>query len=222
MSLVMRTLLGLVFASMAAVAWADAEAPAPAEPAPVEEPAPAPEPPPPPPEPEPAPAPEPEAEAPAEEVPGNRFYAGAGLGLVENDIADDSGTVTTANLRAGYFVLPWLAVEGQVNAGLSEADLDRAQNTEIDLKRSVGIYLKPHYNFGPLDLFASIGYADVEAEVSGLPTGTEDVGDSGLSYGIGTRIATSAGAFDFEYMNLMDDGPVTIEGLFFTYNRFFF
>ncbi|MGH8454899.1 MAG: outer membrane beta-barrel protein [Nevskiales bacterium] len=220
MSLVTRILLGLVFASMAAVAWADVEAPAPAEPAPAEEPAPAPEPPPPPEEP--APAPEPEAEAPAEEAPGNRFYAGGGLGLVENDIASDSGTVPALNLRAGYFVLPWLAVEGQLNAGLSEADLDRAQNTEIDLKRSLGIYLKPHFNFGPLDLFASIGYADVDAEVNGLPPGVDgDVGDSGLSYGFGTRIATSAGAFDFEYMKLLDERSADIEGLFFTYNRFF-
>jgi hypothetical protein len=221
MSFIMRTLLGLVLACTAVLAWADAEAPPPPEPAPVEEPAPAPEPPPPP-EPEPAPAPEPEAEAPAEEAPGNRFYAGGGLGLVENDIGDDSGTVAAANLRAGYFVLPWLAVEGQANFGVTEADLDRAADTEVDLKHTVGIYLKPHHNFGPLDMFLSVGYADVKAEVLGLPGGTVDVGDSGLSYGIGTRIATSAGAFDFEYMNLLDDGPVTIEGLFFTYNRFFF
>lgn len=218
MSLVMRTLLGLVFAFATALAWADAEAPAPAEPVPAEEPAPAPEPePPPPPE---EPAPEPEAEAPVEEAPGNRFYAGGGLGLVENDIVDESGTVAALNLRAGYFVLPWLALEGQVNAGLSEADLDRAAETEVDLKRSIGVYLKPHFNFGPLDLFGTLGYADVDVEVSG-PGISADAGDAGLSYGFGTRIATSAGAFDFEYLNLLDDGPVTIEGLFLTYNRFF-
>lgn len=216
MSFVLRALLGLVLASTAVLAWADADAPPPPEPVPAEEPAPEPEPPPPPPE----PAPEPEAEAPAEEEVGRRFYAGGGLGLVENDIGSDSGTVAVANLRAGYFVLPWLALEGQLNAGLSEADLDRAADTEIDLKRSLGIYLKPHFNFGPLDLFVALGYADVDAEVTG-PGVDVDVGDSGLSYGVGTRIPTSAGAFDLEYMNLLDDGPVAIEGLFFTYNRFF-
>ncbi len=218
MSLVTRTLLGFVFAFATALAWADADAPAPVEPAPAEEPAPAPEPLPPPEEP--APAPEPEAEAPVEEAPGNRFYAGAGLGLVENDIGDDSGTVPALNLRVGYFVLSWLAVEAQAIAGLSEADLDRAEDTEVDLKRSLGVYLKPHFNIGPLDMFATVGYADTELEVSG-PGGTIEASDSGLSYGIGTRIATSAGAFDFEYLTLLDDGPVAIEGLFLTYNRFF-
>lgn len=218
MSFVLRALLGFALAFTTAVAYADAEAVAPAEPVPAEEPAPAPEPEPAPPVEE--PAPEPEAEAPVEEAPGNRFYAGGGLGLVENDIGNDSGTVTSGNLRAGYFVLPWLAVEGQLIAGFNEADLDRAADTEIDLKRSLAVYLKPHFNFGPLDLFGTIGYADVDAEVNG-PGISADAGGNGLSYGIGTRIPTSAGAFDFEYLNLLDDGPVAIEGLFFTYNRFF-
>jgi hypothetical protein len=128
--------------------------------------------------------------------------------------------VTGLNLRAGYFVLPWLAIEGQLNAGLSEADLDRAAGTEIDLKRSLGVYAKPHFNFGPLDLFVAVGYADVDAEVKGSGS-TVDVGGNGLSYGFGTRIPTSAGAFDFEYMKLLDEGPSDIEGLFFSYNRFF-
>lgn len=212
MSLVLRTFLGLVMASMAAVAWADADAPEVVEPVPAEEPAPEPEP-------IPEPAPEPEAEAPVEEEPGNRLYAGGGLGLVENDIGSESATVAALNGRVGYFVLPWLALEGQLNVGLSERDLDRAAGTEIDLKRSIGVYAKPHFTFGPLDLFASIGYADVDAEVTGPVSA--DVGGNGLSYGGGLRIPTSAGAFDFEYMNMLDDGPVAIEGLFFTYNRFF-
>lgn len=215
MSFVLRGLLGLVLAFTTALAFADADAPAPVEPAPAEEPAPEPEP-----YEEPAPAPEPEAEAPAEEEPGNRFYAGGGIGLIENDIGQESGTVTALNLRAGYFVLPWLAIEGQVNAGLNEADLDRAVGTEIDLRRTVAVYAKPHFNFGPLDLFATVGYADVEADVNG-PGISADAGGNGLSYGFGTRIPTSAGAFDFEYLNLLDDGPIAIEGLFFTYNRFF-
>jgi hypothetical protein len=213
MTLVLRTLLALVFASATTLAWADAEAPAPAEPEPAEEPAPAPEPPPPE-----EPAPAPEAEAPPEEEPGNRFYAGGGIGLIEHDVGDDSGTVTAVNLRAGYFLLPWLALEVQANIGVSEADLDRALGTEVDLKRSLGIYLKPHFNFGPLDLFATVGYADSKIDVSG---GAGDVGDSDLSYGFGTRIPTSAGAFDLEYVNLLDKGDVTSEGLLFTYNRFF-
>jgi hypothetical protein len=212
MSLVLRTLLALVLASATTLAWADAEAPAPAEPEPAEEPAPEPEPPPPE-----EPAPEPEAEAPPEEEPGRRFYAGGGLGLIEHDVGPDSGTVTAINLRAGYFILPWLALEGQATVGVSEADLDRALNTEVDHKRSLGIYLKPHFNFGPLGLFAAIGYADNEIDV----TGAGDVGDSGLSYGFGTRIPTSAGAFDLEYIMLQDESNATAEGLLFTYNRFF-
>jgi hypothetical protein len=216
MSFVLRGLLGLILAFTTALAYADADAPAPVEPEPAEEPAPAPEPEPPAEE----PAPEPEAEAPVEEEPGNRFYAGGGIGLIENDIGSESGTVTALNLRAGYFVLPWLAIEGQLNAGLNEADLDRAVGTEIDMKRSLGVYAKPHFNFGPLDLFVSVGYADVDAKVTG-PGISADAGGNGLSYGFGTRIPTSAGAFDFEYMNLLDDGPIAIEGLFFTYNRFF-
>jgi hypothetical protein len=100
---------------------------------------------------------------------------------------------------------------------VSEADLDRAAGTEVDLKRSLGIYLKPHFNFGPLDLFATLGYADSEVDV----TGFGDVGDSDFSYGFGTRIPTSAGAFDLEYLNLLDKGPVAVEGLLFTYNRYF-
>jgi hypothetical protein len=217
MSFVLRSLLAFVLASASVLAWADAPEEAPPEPAPVEEPAPAPEPPPPE---EPPPPPEPEAEAPPEEEPGNRWYAGGGIGLFEHDIGDDSGTVTALNLRLGYYLLEWLAVEGQANVGLSEADLDRALNTEVDLERALGIYLKPHFNFGPLDLFASVGYADTKVDVSGTP-GSIDVGDSGLSYGFGTRIPTSAGAFDLEYLNLQDDGPVAIEGLMFTYNRYF-
>ncbi len=215
MSFVFRGLLGLFLAFTTALAFADADAPAPVEPVPAEEPVPEPE------VFEEEPAPEPEAEAPAEEEPGNRFYAGGGIGLIENDIGQESGTVTSLNLRAGYYVFPWLAIEGQINAGLNEADLDRAAGTEIDLKRTIGVYAKPHFNFGPLDLFVSVGYADVDATVNG-PGISADAGGDGLSYGFGTRIPTSAGAFDFEYLNLLDDGPIAIEGLFFTYSRYFF
>jgi hypothetical protein len=216
MSFVLRSLLALVFAMASALVWADAGEAPPLEPAPAEEPAPAPEPPPPPEEP--APAPEPEAEAPPEEEPGNRFYAGGGLGLFEHDVGPDSGTVTAANLRIGYYLLSWLALEGQANLGLDEADLDKAAGTEVDLKRSLGIYLKPHVNVGPLDLFATVGYADSEIDVSG---GAGDVGDSDLSYGFGTRIPTSAGAFDLEYLNLLDKDSVEVGGILFTYNRYF-
>lgn len=219
MNLVVRSLIGALFALAAAATWADEMAPPPPpEPAPAEEPPPAPEPPPPV---EPAPEPEPAAEV---EEPSKRFYAGGGLGLVENDVLSDSGTVVAANLRVGYMVLPWLAVEGMLVGGLSEADLDRSQGTEVKLDPSYGIYLKPHFNFGPLDLFGTIGYADSALDISGGPATVPPEGeysDDGLSYGFGTRIATSAGAFDLEYLNLFDDDDVTIEGLLFSYVRFF-
>jgi hypothetical protein len=217
-----RYALAGLLAAVTMVAFADEapeeEAAPPPPPAPAEEAAPAPAP-------EPAPAVEeaPAAEAPAE--PGRKFYAGGGLALIQADVDTIGGggqsTVTGANLRMGYMLFDWLAIEAQVLQGFTTPDLNKVVGSEVDLGTSWGVFVKPNHTFGPINLFATLGYMDTDLNVDG-PGGSVDVGDDNFAYGLGTRIPTSKGAFDFEYLRLLDKGGVTAQGLEFSYSYFFF
>ena len=219
-----RYLLAGAFLSGMTMVAAD-EAPeeqnAPPPPPPAEEAPPPPaEPAPPPPAEEPPPPPAEEAAAPAE--PTRKLYAGLGLALIQGDIDGPGGgkaTVTGANARLGYMLWDWLAVEGQVIQGFTTPDLDKVVGTDEKLGTTWGVFVKPNHTFGPINLFATLGYADVDLKVRG--PGGGQVGDKGFAYGIGSRIPTAKGAFDFEYLNLLDEDDASAQGLEFSYSYFF-
>jgi outer membrane protein OmpA-like peptidoglycan-associated protein len=121
------------------------------------------------------------------------FYLGASGGQsfineeYNNNIdIDDDATGWKAYL--GYQFIPWLGVEaGYVDFGeYSSNNLFQGTNFDADVEASAWEgFLVGSLPLGPVDLFAKVGAADLQAEVDTKNFGTEQDNDTQLAYGVG-------------------------------------
>ncbi len=121
------------------------------------------------------------------------FYLGASGGQsfineeYNNNIdIDDDATGWKAYL--GYQFIPWLGVEaGYVDFGeYSSNNLFQGTNFDADVEASAWEgFLVGTLPLGPVDLFAKVGAADLQAEVDTKNFGTEQDNDTQLAYGVG-------------------------------------
>lgn len=121
------------------------------------------------------------------------FYLGASGGQsfineeYNNNIdIDDDATGWKAYL--GYQFIPWLGVEaGYVDFGeYSSNNLFQGTNFDADVEASAWEgFLVGTLPIGPVDLFAKVGAADLQAEVDTKNFGTEQDNDTQLAYGVG-------------------------------------
>jgi OOP family OmpA-OmpF porin len=122
------------------------------------------------------------------------FYVGAsgGQSFIDKDFGDQNYTVdddeTGWKAYLGYQFLPWLGVEaGYVDFGSYSSDSlfeGTNFNADLDLSAWEG-FLVGTLPVGPVDLFAKVGAADIEAEVDTNNFGTDSENDTQLAYGIG-------------------------------------
>jgi len=123
------------------------------------------------------------------------FYLGASGGQsfiddeTDNIQWDDDETGWKAYL--GYQFLPWLGVEaGYVDFGQYSGDNVQVgggnlnTDAELDLSAWQG-FLVGSLPIGPVDLFAKVGAADLQAEIDNARFGTEQDNDTQLAYGVG-------------------------------------
>jgi OmpA-OmpF porin, OOP family len=132
------------------------------------------------------------------------FYLGASGG--QSFIDDESDNIkwdddeTGWKAYLGYQFLPWLGVEaGYVDFGEYSGDniQVRGQNAgrfdaSLDLSAWEG-FLVGTLPIGPVDLFAKVGAADIEAEVDTQNFGTDSENDTQLAYGVGAAYNFGAG-----------------------------
>jgi OOP family OmpA-OmpF porin len=121
------------------------------------------------------------------------FYLGASGGQsfineeYNNNIeVDDDETGWKAYL--GYQFLPWLGAEaGYVDFGTYSSDnLLPGTNFDADVDASAWQgFLVGTLPLGPVDLFAKVGAADLQAEIDTKNFGTESDNDTQLAYGVG-------------------------------------
>jgi len=155
------------------------------------------------------------------------FYLGLAYGLLNFDFTEREvfdGKVIYEDskdedfneimLQAGYKFNSYVAIEGRYWFGLDETFTDTEGDITYDYDVSVdawGIYVKPMYPVtDAFDIYALLGYAEVECECDG---DTESIGDGGLSWGIGAAYSFNDNVSLFvDYVSLYDDTETT--GLF--------
>ena len=154
------------------------------------------------------------------------FYIGLAYGLLNVDVTtswqnqdtitypDDNGVESDDDnfneimLQAGYKFNSYVAVEGRYWFGLDETftELDD-QRVPYDYDVSIdawGIYVKPMYPVtDAFDIYALLGYAEVEANFEGDESHTFD---GGFSWGIGAAYSFTDNLSIFvDYVSLYDD-----------------
>ena len=170
-----------------------------------------------------APVEEPMVEVPYVEESTGNFYLGLGYGFLSANRETTLGGFTYDQgsedydqilLQAGYKFNDYVALEGRYWAGLSDnawaTISDNAVQSvgEID---SWGIYVKPMYPIGGLNLYALLGYASTDYSI----TNTAVNGDvDGFSWGLGAEFAFSENwAIFLDYTELSDnDTTILVNG----------
>lgn len=178
----------------------------------------------------------------------DRTYIGIGVQLAELTLEGVTATLTNANaqqttftdeisteptvlnLRAGWYLLPWLPIEAQVATGIEEDSISGGQfrGGEGDLDILYGLSVKPEYLFklgeegesGAIAVFASAGWSDFEYEIDGGPNisfaqggDSLTVDDSGFSWGAGVQLVSESARLTLEYTNYFDDDDIQVEGV---------
>lgn len=145
-----------------------------------------------------------------------QIYGGAGYSVFTADVDGEDATVGGIIGRLGYKTNPFFGVEGELAIGVQEDSFDVLGTTvDVSLENSYGVYAVgwlPVPMIG--DLFARVGYANLEVEASaGGLSASED--GSGIAYGAGAQISP----FPFTKLRLEytryepDDGEVDAFGV---------
>jgi opacity protein-like surface antigen len=123
------------------------------------------------------------------------FYAGLGVSTMSlrNDLSDEEFSSTGVTLQLGYQVYPYLAIEGRYTRGIGNLDYNHgnALTTNIDDYpadfSNVGIYIKPMYAIEKFNIYALLGYGQVE--LTNIPLGGEGISadrtENGFQWGLG-------------------------------------
>ena len=110
---------------------------------------------------------------------------------------DISGNAYT--LLAGYNINPYFAIEGRYNATVGDLNVDNGTtDTDVDADLSnMGLYIKPMYPITNFNLYALLGYGEVELE---------DETENGFQWGLGASYSVNENIAVFtDYTRLYDD-----------------
>ncbi|SFV51171.1 putative outer membrane protein A [hydrothermal vent metagenome] len=120
------------------------------------------------------------------------FYIGLGIGraTLQDEITDEEMRSNTLTLQAGYQYNQYIALEGRYAFGFdTQYSVGNTNNQESDYDgdlSSWGIYLKPTYPIGDLNIYALLGYggAMLDNLVSGDAYEDSFQWGAGMSYEI--------------------------------------
>lgn len=149
------------------------------------------------------------------------FYVGAGYGLLnqtsDNVTAmggiDAEWEVDMLLLQVGYQYNKYIAVEGRYWYGLSDVTQNMTGQTEVDVSGDYsawGVYLKPMYPLGDLNVYGLLGYASVILDGdNGFNWETD-----GLSWGVGLQYAFTDNLSVFaDYIMMGEADEYTLNGV---------
>ena len=144
------------------------------------------------------------------------FYVGLGVSnmSLRNDVSDEEFTSLGVMLQLGYQINEYLAVEGRYtrNVGDLEYDQGKTANPNYDDYpadfSNMGIYLKPMYAVESFNVYALLGYGQVE--LTNIPLGgagiSADRAESGFQWGLGASYdVTESTAIFVDYVRFYDD-----------------
>jgi opacity protein-like surface antigen len=147
------------------------------------------------------------------------FYAGGDIAGFTSKIEDKTGIppnesgsakATTLRLRGGMHILDWLDAEMHI---VLPQDKDYSTNNKVKTS-VVGLFAKPNYNVGPVNLYGLVGFAQSKMDFSGsLATGSQT--ESGVAYGVGVQYPFTrnlSGSIDYvQYLKKSNFGGVPLD-----------
>ena len=145
------------------------------------------------------------------------FYAGGDISGFTSKIEDKTGIppnesgsakATTLRLRGGMHILDWLDAEMHI---VLPQDKDYSTNNKVKTS-VVGLFAKPNYNVGPVNLYGLVGFAQSKMEFGG---GAASETESGVAYGVGAQYPFTkniSGSIDYvQYLKKSDFGGLGID-----------
>lgn len=107
----------------------------------------------------------------------------------------------------GYNLHPNLAVEGMLEGGTGH---DADNGVSAKLKSSYGLFVKPKYDIGNTELFARVGWARTNLNLST----TGDTSSNNLAYGVGAKYnVTPRVNVGLDYTRLADKNGMKVDGV---------
>ena len=103
----------------------------------------------------------------------------------------------------GYDLHPNVAVEGMLGFGVKKDDDSKISNM-------MGVYAKPKFSFGDLEVFGRIGFTRIKAEIEG---GDSDTGND-VTFGVGVNYNISRTMnVGVDYMSYYKKEGIKIDGV---------
>lgn len=146
------------------------------------------------------------------------------IGYLVTDVKEDRGDGLEASpdgFRAifGYEVDPNMAIEAMAVFGADDANikingLPTTPNTKLEIRNSMGIYIKPKYKINnKTEIFARVGFARVKGAVSVPGLASRSLSDNGLSYGAGIGFSLNKStSVNFDYMQYLNKDEIQVNG----------
>jgi opacity protein-like surface antigen len=127
-----------------------------------------------------------------------------------NELGSEEFTPSALIVKAGYELLPFVAVEFRLGTGITSGTRESFDiKREVDVGALYGGYLKlqtGHKEFNP---YIMVGYTSLELDITG-PVVSGNGDDDDISYGIGVEAALSDRLyFNLEYMQYFDKDDIT-------------
>jgi opacity protein-like surface antigen len=140
------------------------------------------------------------------------FYLGVGISgmRLKDDSTDEEFSAKGVMIQAGYQYNKNIAIEGRYTVSIGDTEYDHGKTHNADIGdypsdfTNIGVYLKPMYPIGDLNLYALLGYGQVE--LTNIPIGDVDRSEDGFQWGLGAEyiFADNISAF-VDYVSLYDD-----------------
>ncbi len=144
------------------------------------------------------------------------FYIGLGVAnmSLSNDVSDEEFTSLGVMLQLGYQINEYLAIEGRYTRSVGDLEYDHGKTSNPNYNdypadfSNIGIYLKPMYAVESFNVYALLGYGQVE--LTNIPLGgagiSADRAESGFQWGLGASYdVTESTAIFVDYVRFYDD-----------------
>lgn len=110
----------------------------------------------------------------------------------------------------GYNLHPYFAVEGMLAGGTTS---DSDQGVDLKLRNAYGVFVKPKYDFGNVEVFGRVGYVHTSISAS-CAAGCSGRSDNDVAYGVGVNYNFNPRTYvGLDYTRYGDKDGVKVDGL---------
>jgi opacity protein-like surface antigen len=148
------------------------------------------------------------------------WYGELGYSWMKIDAGGTSGRPAALRGVIGYNMHPLFALEGMLAGGLTDDDKSvtvggTQQNANFELKQMYGLFIKPKYVTGGLELFGRLGYAHTKVRVfSSTLNANTTQSDDDVSYGLGVNYNFNPRMYvGLDWMRYSDQSGHKVDGM---------